>query len=136
MPANIAVDTSSATLLRTPVSSVTGVGPKRAAALAERGIESLEDVLFNLPARYQDWRDQRSIKELKPGMNAAVSGVLAAVRDHPLRRNRWRRMFTARLDADGVSLDLVWFNLPGYMRGRLPEGKRVTVYGRVTESPD
>ena len=136
MPADIAVDTSSATLLRTPVSSISGVGPKRVAALAERGIKTLEDVLLNLPSRYQDWRDQSSIKELKLGMNAAVSGVLAAVRDHPLRRNRWRRMFTARLDADGATLDLVWFNLPGYMRGRLPEGKRVTVFGRVTESPE
>jgi ATP-dependent DNA helicase RecG len=50
---------------------------------------------------------------------------------------RWRRLVTATLtDAAGAQLRLVWFNLPSYMRGRMPDGLRVAAYGRVTKAED
>ncbi len=50
---------------------------------------------------------------------------------------RWRRLVTASLtDAAGAQLRLVWFNLPSYMRGRMPDGLRVAAYGRVTKAED
>ena len=42
--------------MQTPLSALSGVGPKRAAALADRGIATVADLLFNLPLHYQDWR--------------------------------------------------------------------------------
>ena len=31
---------------------------------------------------------------------------------------------------------MVWFNLPAYMKGRMPDGERVVMHGRVSEAPD
>ena len=31
---------------------------------------------------------------------------------------------------------MVWFNLPAYMKGRMPDGERVVMHGRVSETPD
>jgi len=48
--------TSVALGLLTPLEAMPGIGPKRARALADRGITTLADALLHLPSRYQDWR--------------------------------------------------------------------------------
>jgi len=114
-----------------------GIGPKRAEALNARGIISVEDLLFHLPARYQDWRDRRPIAQLEAGTIAVVEGTLSNVRERPMPGARWRRLVTASLtDAAGAQLRLVWFNLPSYMRGKMPNGLRVAAYGRVSKAAD
>ena len=123
--------------LASPLAELSGVGPKRAQALAARGLSTVEDMLFHLPARYQDWRERSTISALRPGIAAVVEGTLEKARERPMRGARWRRLVTASLvDDTGASLRLVWFNLPAYMAGRLPQGARVAVLGRVTEAAD
>jgi ATP-dependent DNA helicase RecG len=123
--------------LKTPISAMAGIGPKRAEALATRGIVSVEDLLLHLPARYQDWRDRRPIAQLEPGTISVVEGTLSNVRERPMPGARWRRLVTASLtDAAGAQLRLVWFNLPSYMRGKMPDGLRVAAYGRVSKTAD
>ena len=123
--------------LKTPIAAMAGIGPKRAEALNNKGLRTVEDLLFHLPARYQDWRERRTIAQLEPGIVAVVEGTLSGVRERPMPGARWRRLVTASLtDAAGAQLRLVWFNLPSYMRGRMPDGLRVAAYGRVTKAAD
>ncbi len=123
--------------LKSPIAAMAGIGPKRAEALNARGIITVEDLLFHLPARYQDWRDRRPIAQLEPGTIAVVEGTLSNVRERPMPGARWRRLVTASLtDAAGAQLRLVWFNLPSYMRGKMPNGLRVAAYGRVSKAAD
>src|SRR5262249_12536075 len=42
--------------LAQPVAALRAVGPKRAAELARFGLATVEDVLWHLPFRYEDWR--------------------------------------------------------------------------------
>src|SRR5262249_7730608 len=73
----------------------------------------------------------------EPGTVAVVAGTLSGVRERPMPGARWRRLVTATLtDAAGKQLRLVWFNLPSYMRGRMPDGLRIAAYGRVTKAAD
>ncbi len=123
--------------LKSPIAAMAGIGPKRAEALNARGISSVEDLLFHLPARYQDWRDRRTVAQLEPGTIAVVEGTLSNVRERPMPGARWRRLVTASLtDTVGAQLRLVWFNLPSYMRGKMPNGLRVAAYGRVSKAAD
>ena len=123
--------------LKTPIVAMAGIGPKRAEALNNKGIRTVEDLLFHLPARYQDWRERRTVAQLEPGTIAVVEGRLSAVRERPMPGARWRRLVTAALtDAAGAQLRLVWFNLPSYMRGRMPDGLRVAAYGRITKAAE
>src|SRR5579862_8255610 len=123
--------------LKTPIVAMAGIGPKRAEAFNAKGIITVEDLLFHLPSRYQDWRERKAIAQLEPGTIAVVEGTLSGVRERPMPGARWRRLVTASLtDAAGAQLRLVWFNLPSYMRGRMPDGLRVAAYGRVTEAED
>jgi hypothetical protein len=52
--------------LQTNVQMIKGVGPQRAEVLAERGIHTLEDLLYHLPFRYEDRIHFSKIKEVQP----------------------------------------------------------------------
>src|SRR2546430_2501190 len=65
--------------LTTPVQYVKGVGPRIAEILAAKGVQTLEDLLFYLPFRYEDRLNPRPIGGLRPG--AMASGVGAGKRD-------------------------------------------------------
>ncbi|MGH7781851.1 MAG: ATP-dependent DNA helicase RecG [Candidatus Binataceae bacterium] len=121
----------------TSVADLQGVGPKRARAMAERGIQTLRDLIFHLPARYQDWRGLTKFTDLAPGATVTVAGELGKISERPMRGSRWRRLASGLLTAQGgARVRLVWFNLPSYMRGRMPAGERVLAHGRVTANAD
>jgi ATP-dependent DNA helicase RecG len=121
----------------TPLSAIEGIGPKRAAALAERGLRNVADALFHLPSRYQDWRTRTAPRDLRAGMMAVLEGDLGSISEKPMRGSFWRRLVTASLTlSPGERIRLVWFNLPAYMRGRMHAGERVLVLGRVSEAPE
>ncbi|HUO04727.1 MAG TPA: ATP-dependent DNA helicase RecG [Candidatus Binataceae bacterium] len=122
--------------LDTPVAELVGIGPKRAEALAARGIAVAGDLLFHLPTRYQDWRERTPLEDLRPGITAVVEGELGKVSERPMRAARWRRLASGWLDLGSRKIRVVWFNLPAYMRGYLPGGERVLVRGRVAEGQE
>ena len=113
-----------------------GIGPKRAAALEARGIATAGDLIFHLPARYQDWRERSSAEALRVGNIVVVEGELGKISERPMRGSRWRRLASGWLNVGGRQIRVVWFNLPAYMRGYLPGGERVLVRGRVAAATD
>ncbi len=122
--------------ITSPVAAMPGIGPKRAAALASRGIETAADLIFHLPSRYQDWRERSSPDDLCPGITAVIEGDLGKISERPMRGSRWRRLASGWLNAGGRQIRLVWFNLPAYMRGYLPGEQRVLIRGRVSAAVD
>src|SRR6202167_3237165 len=122
--------------LDTPVAAMPGIGPKRAMALEARGIATVGELIFHLPVRYQDWRERSSPKDLRVGNVVVVEGELGKISERPMRGSRWRRLASGWLNVGGRRIRVVWFNLPAYMRGYLPGGKRVLVRGRVAAGAD
>jgi ATP-dependent DNA helicase RecG len=113
--------------LSAPVQFVKGVGPQRAAALVKAGVRSVEDLLFHLPMRYEDRRTFARIADLRPGMTACVSGVIAVA---GLRRARHMTLYEARLEDDSGRLKALWFNQP-FLQDVLPRGQKVVLFGTV-----
>ena len=63
-------------VLQTPLQFLKGVGPRKAADLKKAGLNTVEDLLFRFPRRYEDRSKLQKIISLRPGMTAAVSGVV------------------------------------------------------------
>ncbi len=123
--------------LQSPVATLSGVGASRACALTDRGIATLAELLLPQPRRYPDLRARVSLAALEPGATVSVEGRLDGITERPMRGSRWRRIATGWLaDAAGKRVRVVWFNLPAYMRGRLPSGQHVILHGRVGNSTD
>jgi ATP-dependent DNA helicase RecG len=115
------------TLERRPVTALKGVGPALARRLGRLGIESVVDLLFWLPTRYEDRTHLVPIGSLRPGQRAAVEGgiELAEV------VFRGRRSLLVRL-ADGTGfLTLRFFHFSGAQHQQLARGTRLRCFGEV-----
>ena len=61
-------------LAQIPVTTLKGVGPGMAAKLEKVGLNSLQDLLFHLPLRYEDRTRITSIRDLMPGIFTNIIG--------------------------------------------------------------
>lgn len=113
------------------VQTAKGVGPATAAKLRARGIQTLEDVLFFLPTRYQDRRTVTPLAGLTAGEEAVVSGRITAgkVFGSPGRPKR----FQLTLTDDSGRLTVTWFNARQAQARGMAEGQTLTLVGRVGE---
>jgi len=107
-----------------------GVGPRVAALLAAKGIQTAEDLLYHLPFRYEDRQNPRSLDELKAGETASV---IAEVRGSTLLRTRRAPLFELTVGQGRLALKCIWFN-GSYLEGKFHAGQTVAVYGRVEPS--
>lgn len=113
-----------------PVTSITSVGPKRAAALAKLEITTVLDLLTHYPRRYIDRTREATIGELAVGEEGMV---LAEVQRVSSRRTRNRRIMVNVTIGDATGrLSLTFFNQPWRER-QLREGMQVVVFGKVEQ---
>ncbi|MCK5014580.1 MAG: ATP-dependent DNA helicase RecG [Candidatus Omnitrophica bacterium] len=111
------------------VQYVKGVGPARKKLFVRLGIESVEDLLYFFPRRYQDRRNLTPIAQVKVGEWQTVSGkILAKVS----RRSWYTKKHVSQMTMDDASgrISCIWFNQP-YLDRYFVEGKRVVCYGKI-----
>ncbi len=106
---------------------VKGIGPARKALLAKLGIETVEDLLFLPPRRYEDRRHLKKIADLKEG---EVATVVGEVTGNSIQRGRRVRMFRLRLKDETARITCLWFNQT-YLKNQFEKKDRVIVTGKV-----
>ena len=114
-------------LAQVPVTTLKGVGAALAEKLAKVGLETLQDVLFHLPLRYQDRTRVTPIGALRPGQDAVVEGVVAGA-DVVMGR---RRSLLVRLQDGSGTLSLRFFHFSQAQKDGLKRGTPLRCYGEV-----
>jgi ATP-dependent DNA helicase RecG len=115
--------------LSTPVKYVKGVGPRIAEILAAKGINTVGDLLYYLPFRYEDRLNPRGIAELRPGEMATV---IAEVRNSGLFRTRRMPIFQLTVGQGRAKLRCLWFNAT-YLQDKFKAGEMIALYGKVEQ---
>src|SRR6185436_20336833 len=115
--------------LSTPLQYLKGVGPRRAADLAHAGLETVEDLLYRFPIRYEDRSRLQPIASLKPGATASVSGKILSCGLRSTRRPGFKIFEALVGDATGA-LRATWLNQP-FLRDVFAAGQTVVFYGVV-----
>src|SRR3989338_4396556 len=115
--------------LSTPLKNIKGIGPKLAQIFANKGLNTVEDVLYWLPIRYEDRRSIKKISQLILKAREVVSGEIAAMGEVFYGR---RRVFEIAIGDGSGFLKLKWFHyrLP-LVKKRYKIGQRLVVYGEV-----
>jgi ATP-dependent DNA helicase RecG len=116
--------------LSTNVQYVKGIGPKIAEILLEKGITTVEDLLYYLPFRYEDRLNPRGINELRAG---EMASIVAEVRTFGLFRTRKMPLFEMTVGQGRDTLKCIWFNA-AYLQDKFRAGMMVALYGRVEQS--
>jgi len=115
--------------LSAPVTVIPGVSKQKAAILARLGLNTLEDVLYYFPRRYDDYSRMKPINRLTYGEEVTVLGTIVAVQTRPIRGGK--SQLTEAVLSDGTgTLRLSWFNQP-WREKTLHQGDQVTVSGKL-----
>ena len=135
--------------LSTPVKHLKRVGERIAPSLAERGVETVEDLLYHLPFRYEDRAHPKPLADYQPGDMASVVGEVRGV---VLLRTRSKPIFEMTIGIRPAvepndattnpvlnqppvleTLKCLWFN-GTYLRDRFQPGQTVALYGKLEGS--
>jgi ATP-dependent DNA helicase RecG len=113
---------------RRAVTTLKGVGPALAAALARLGVGTLQDLWFHLPLRYEDRTRVVPIRAVRAGDSVQVEGVVEACE----RGFRFRpQLRVALADDSGATLTLRWFHFRASQAGQFQPGTRWRCYGEA-----
>ena len=116
--------------LRTPIQYVKGIGPRVSAILNEKGMSTVEDLLYYLPFRYEDRANPKAIAELKPGQTASI---IAEVRtSHLYRTKSGMSIFELVVGQHTKSIVCTWFH-GTYLKDRFKPGQMLALYGKVEQ---
>lgn len=118
--------------LSTPLSNVLGTTKEYCDALAEMGLETVEDLLLYFPRAHEDLSSMCTIATAPLDTKVTMSGTIDK---RKLVRTRSRKqLVTAKfIDSDGDICDVIWFNQPHIMR-MLRDGDAVVLTGKLVES--
>ncbi len=117
--------------VQAPILELRGVGPKLAEKLKKKGLNTIFDLLFFLPRRFEDRTRLVRIRDLTAGESAQVVAVVAAAGEGGYGR---RKIFEVVVDDGSALLHLKWFHYRGAYTKRFTPGKKLRVYGHVSRS--
>ena len=118
--------------LRESVTSLKGVGPKKAEALKKLGISTMEDLVFFLPRSYEDRRNRVDISDAAEDQNSVVTGEVKLVVNDRYRGGR-KQMLRLLVEDGTGSMEVVFFNAK-YLQHSFRTGRKYTFFGKVTRN--
>ena len=97
--------------LDTLVTKLNRVGDVLGKKLKRLGIETVRDLLFYFPFRYEDFSQIKKIKDLKDGEEVTIRVKVELIANK--RSPRKRKMITEAVVSDGEDqMKLIWFGQP------------------------
>ena len=112
------------------IKRIPSVGDKRAELLAKLNINTIRDLIYFYPRRYEDFSQLKTINNLQYGETVSVLGTVwsAGIKStHPKRA-----IFRAILSDSTGTLEVTWFN-QRWLDKRIKPDMQIVVSGKVDE---
>lgn len=114
--------------LKSPVSEIPFVGPYYVFKLKKIGVETIEDLLYHVPTRYENFSLQTEILSTQSGEKVTIKGQ---VTDIKLIFTRTGKKLVKAWVSDGEGeVEITWFNQT-YLSKALPRGTWVSLSGKL-----
>ncbi len=111
-----------------PITDLKGIGAKRAEQYARLGIETIGDLIWHLPHRYDDFSRVRLIADVEEGESLSV---VANLRGFSTRRFAYKKEILQGVFSDGSgTIRTTWWN-QSWLKNRLTTGKTYRLSGVV-----
>jgi ATP-dependent DNA helicase RecG len=117
--------------LEASVTVLPGVGQRYAQTLARLGLETLRDMLYSFPRRYDDYTQLKPINRLFYGEEVTVIGTVKSVNVRPVRSGKAKIVEAVVSDGTGA-LRITWFNQPWVTR-QLRTDNPIVLSGKIEQ---
>ncbi len=117
----------------TPVQYIKGVGPARARLFAKLGVNTLEDILYYFPWRYEDRKNLKKISDLRYGSVETTLCEVVSADIITTPRKRMKILELTAADKTGT-LKSRWFN-QAYLKKLFQKGQKIVLSGMVKGNP-
>lgn len=112
-----------------PLSTLSGVGYRMSSNLKRLGLETIRDLIYHFPHRYDDFRNGGDVSTIELDTPVTLTGQIWTIKNI-FTRNRKR--ITQALFNDGANtITLVWFN-SHWLTNQLHPGDQVRISGKVS----
>jgi ATP-dependent DNA helicase RecG len=115
--------------IKSSLRSINSIGKSREKSLMDLGINTIEDLIYFFPRKYEDFRKISTIDKLQIGEQVTVAAVVKSIHK---RKSKNRNMDISEVvieDGTG-SLRISFFNQP-YLENQLKIGSLISVKGKV-----
>ena len=114
--------------LKTPLNQASKAYKMYARRLEKLGILKLEDFLFHIPFRYEDFSLVSEISKVQPGEIVTIQGNVKEIKNQYTKR--FKTIQRAVIADETGQLDIMWFNQP-FLARVLIVGERVSLSGKI-----
>lgn len=118
--------------LNTPVQYLKGIGPKRNKYFANIGINTVEDLLYYFPRRYEDRTNFLPISKLQEGQTYTIKAKVSSVEERRSFRRKGFSIIEVCFEDPSAKIFCVWFNQP-YLKDYFGIGSTLILYGKVEQ---
>ncbi len=116
--------------MNSPVTTLVGIGPSHAQRLQKLGVETIRDLLYLFPRRYNDFSSLKTINQLEYGEEVTIIGTVWQTK---ARETRTGGIIVTSILSDGTgTIQATWFNQP-YLARRLSAGSKIVLSGKIDE---
>ena len=117
--------------LQDSVRKIKGIGEKTEEKLSRLSIDTVKDLLFHFPYRYEDYTQLVDIATLQEEQKVTIKGQVEIIKNKRSRKKSM--MITEAVVADDTGqIRVVWFSQP-YVKKKLDIGEKVFLSGEVRQ---
>ncbi len=117
--------------LDAPITILEGIGRKYAQALSRLGLNTLRDILYYFPYRYNDFSLCKPINRLEYGETLTVIGTIEKVKIRPIKGGQ-REIVEAIVSDGSGTLKVTWFNQSWQVK-KLHPGMQISLSGKIDQ---
>ena len=111
-----------------PIRQVSRTYKMFASRLEKLGIEKLEDFIFHIPFRYEDYSIISKINQVKSGNTVTIQGTVISAKNKYTRG--YKKIQTVVISDETGELEIIWFNQP-FLLKTIINGEIISVSGKV-----
>jgi ATP-dependent DNA helicase RecG len=120
--------------LQADITTLEKIGPTKKSQFAQLGVQTIGDLLYLFPRRYDDYSKLKPINRLEYGDELTVIATVQSVLSTKMRNREQSRVEVVVSDGTGF-LRLVFFRGTKFLRSfeaQFPHGRQLVISGKVT----
>lgn len=101
--------------LSSPTTIIQGIGAKQAELLSKLDLNTVEDLVYHFPRRYDDYSELKLIKNIKYGEEVTIIAYIKSISTFTTQDKR-RKILQVVVSDNTASIQLLWFNQEYHIR--------------------